>query len=111
MGIGFRSVALTQAKSFVHSLLLENKLTSPVISFFIARLNSTNVSSEEPSGTFTLGGTNQNLYSGEIEYLPLVSADAPTSWSLVLSRGSLEYRAVGFSGQWLLQSLQSMEEQ
>jgi cathepsin D len=97
MGLGFQSVGLTQARPFVHSLLLENKLTSPVMSFFFARPNNTYTSSEEPGGTFTLGGTNQDLYSGEIEYLPLVSADAPRHWSLALSRGSLEYRAVGFS--------------
>jgi cathepsin D len=84
MGLGFERISDTKATPFLQVLLRENKLTMPVMSFFFTRNNASSTS-EEPGGTFTLGGMNQNLYSGEIEYVPLVSADDPGYWSIALS--------------------------
>jgi cathepsin D len=85
MGLAFEGLAAPGTTPFLQALARENKLASPLMSFMFTRINKTSPLAEEPAGTFTLGGTNQNLYSGEIEYLPLISADAPRYWSLGLT--------------------------
>lgn len=83
MGLGFQAIASTQALPFWQGLLNGNQLSSPEMSFALARLvNVNNVPTEAPGGTFTLGGTNTSLYTGDIEFLDL--AGSPSFWLLSL---------------------------
>lgn len=36
--------------------------------------------SEAPGGTFTLGGTNTGLYTGNIEFIDMPSGTTPSYW-------------------------------
>jgi hypothetical protein len=108
IGLGLEGGNITAAAPFMQRLLQDNKLTSSVMSIFFSRPNGTSTFGEEPGGTFTLGGTNQNLYSGEIEYLPVLTPDGPTAWSLSLTRMPINIQNYRSSAQWLLQSLRWM---
>ena len=84
MGLAFESLASTQATPFWQALTSNNLLSSPEMSFWLARnLNPVSQDSLAPGGVFTLGGTNTSLYSGEIEFLNLTSK--PSFWLLSLS--------------------------
>ena len=89
MGLAFEALASTQAPPFWQAVTSANLLSSPEMSFWLAREpNSVSASFLAPGGTFTLGGTNSTLFSGDIEYIDLVSSvatSARTFWLLGLS--------------------------
>jgi cathepsin D len=84
LGLGFEEHAKPNGTSILRALVQDDRLPSPVMSFSFSRTQNivTTADTKEPSGTFTLGGTNPSLYTGEIEYLPV---EASGSWSLQLS--------------------------
>ena len=85
IGLAFRSLASTEATPFWQTLNNSNLLSSPEMSFWLARvLNPASQTSLEPGGLFTLGGTNSSLFSGDIEFLNL--AGKPSFWLLSLAR-------------------------
>ena len=47
-------------------------------------VNQTNANVLEPGGTFTMGGLNSSLYTGDIDYVDIPS-DAVTFWTLPLT--------------------------
>ena len=84
MGLAFSTVARSGAIPFWQALANGNVLTTPEMSFWLTRfLHEPNALDEEFGGIFTLGGQNQTLYTGDVEFLPLVTvAGQETHWFL-----------------------------
>lgn len=86
MGLAFQFLASTQALPFWQAIT--SQFTDPVFSFWLQRqLNPASATAVAAGGVFTLGGTNETLFSGEIEFLNLqTSASVPLSfWLLVMA--------------------------
>jgi cathepsin D len=86
MGLGWLPLAETKATPFWLNLAgHDGTLTSPVMSFYLARqLNSTREAEEPFGGVFTLGGVNNTLYVGDIEFIRM-PVETPSYWLLGLS--------------------------
>ena len=84
MGLAFEALASTRATPFWQAVTNNNLLSSPEMSFWLGRnLNPISETSLAPGGVFTLGGTDSTLFSGNIEFIDLVST--PSFWLLGLS--------------------------
>ncbi|EGN95044.1 hypothetical protein SERLA73DRAFT_187322 [Serpula lacrymans var. lacrymans S7.3] len=80
MGLAWQSIAQSGATPFWQTLASSNSWDSPLMSFQLTRfLNATNPQSLEPGGVFTMGYTNQSLYTGSIDYQNVISS----SWWLL----------------------------
>ena len=90
MGLAFDTIAETAATPFWQTLASGGQFATPEMSFWIAReLNDTNAPEETFGGVFTLGGQNQTLYQGDVEFLPLITnVGRPTYWLLNLTGAS-----------------------
>ncbi|CAE6470622.1 unnamed protein product [Rhizoctonia solani] len=83
MGLGFKNLAASQATPFWEALVSENKWHDPVMSFWMTRYsNVSTANAAEFGGEFILGGTNEALYSGDIEFISLSYASNPTFWAI-----------------------------
>ncbi|CAK5272955.1 unnamed protein product [Mycena citricolor] len=94
IGLAFQSLAQTQAVPFWQALINANQLSSPEMSFHLLRSLS---SGDAPGGTFTLGGTNASLYTGDIDFQNLVQSPAgaaQTYWLLDMSAVTVQGNAV-----------------
>lgn len=80
MGLAFQALAETEAPPFWQALITNNQLDAPEMAFQLTRSTSLQ---DQPGGTFTLGGTNSSLFTGDIEFHDLVST--PSFWLLSLS--------------------------
>jgi len=87
MGLAFDTSNIPGITPFWRALVEGNKLTTPEMSFWLTRrLGDPNAQEEEFGGIFTLGGRNQTLYKGDVEFLPLVTIlDKRTYWLLNMS--------------------------
>ena len=87
MGLAFDTITSIVATPFWQTLAENGLLTTPEMSFWLARhLGDQNAQDEDFGGIFTLGGQNQTLYTGEVEFLPLViHAGKRTRWLLNVS--------------------------
>jgi cathepsin D len=87
MGLAFDTIANTEATPFWQTLAQGGTLASPEMSFWMNRLiTDQNAQDEEFGGIFTLGGQNQTLYTGDVEFLPLVTnVGRQTYWLLTVS--------------------------
>lgn len=83
MGLAFSAIASTGATPFWQTLIANNQLSSPEMSFWLTRSSSTNTQ-DVSGGVFTLGGTNASLFSGTVEFLDMPTT-TPTFWLLTLS--------------------------
>lgn len=73
MGLGFQNLASTGAVPWWVSA--STAWTNPQMSFYMTRFRDTNNGQQDqPGGQFTMGGTNSSLYSGTINFIPLVRA-------------------------------------
>jgi cathepsin D len=96
MGLAFESLANTGATPFWQALTNDNQLSSPEMSFWLARdPDPTSASTLASGGVFTLGGTNSSLFSGNIEFIDLAST--PSFWQLSLSSLTVNGAAVSLS--------------
>jgi cathepsin D len=99
MGLGFQTIASTQAVPFWQELLNNNKFSAPEMSIWLNRFN--NVPSATPEeqngGAFTLGGTNSSLFTGDIEFLDMPSGTTPSFWLLSMSAITVSGKAVTLS--------------
>ncbi|KAI0267050.1 aspartic peptidase domain-containing protein [Gloeopeniophorella convolvens] len=69
MGLAFQGIAASGALPFWQALANGNQFTSPEFAFFITRfVNDPSAANEEPGGVLTLGGTNQTLFQGNIDF-------------------------------------------
>ncbi|CAE6529605.1 unnamed protein product [Rhizoctonia solani] len=83
MGLGFKSLAASHATPFWEALVSDNKWHDPVMSFWMTRYNNVSTASAaEFGGEFILGGTNEALYTGDIEFISLSYASNPTFWAI-----------------------------
>ena len=89
IGLAFNAIAQTNATPFWEALVNNNQLSSPEMSFWLAR--STNAQAiEVPGGVLTLGGTNSSLFTGDIEFLNMSVAISPPAYWLLEISGKLE---------------------
>ena len=82
MGLAFQDLAETAAVPFWQALINNKQFSSAEMAFQLTRSESED---DVPGGTFTLGGTNSSLFTGNIEFLPLVDSSTPTFWQLSVS--------------------------
>jgi cathepsin D len=82
IGLAFQGLADTKATPFWQTLASNGKLSSPEMGFQLLRSTTRD---NEPGGTFTLGGTNSSLFTGDVEFHDLVASTPPTFWLLSLS--------------------------
>lgn len=96
MGLAFDSIAYTGATPFWQSLAQGGMLATPEMSFWLTRLlGDQSAQNEDFGGVFTLGGRNQTLYTGDVDFLPLVTnAGRKTSWLINVSGTYLIYRCL-----------------
>jgi len=87
MGLGFQTIASTNAVPWWQALLNANDFSSPMFAFWITRFGDVpNASAEEPGGVLTLGGTNSSLFQGSIDYVDMPSGATPSFWLLSLTQ-------------------------
>ena len=87
MGLAFDTIANTGSIPFWQTLATSNQLTTPEMSFWFTRLLDVSTAQEEEfGGVFTLGGQNKTLYTGDVDFLPLVTnVGRQTYWLLNVS--------------------------
>ncbi|KAJ7119369.1 aspartic peptidase domain-containing protein [Mycena crocata] len=95
LGLAFGSISVTGGTPFWQSIVTSGQATTPVVAFWLSRFIGSG-SKEQTGGSFTLGGTNSSLYSGEIEFLPLTGT-ANSFWSLDVSSITAQGKAVTLS--------------
>jgi cathepsin D len=88
MGLAFSSIASTGATPFWETLASSNQFSSPEMSFWLTRTPDA-TQTEVSGGTFTLGGTNSSLFTGDIEFINM-PVSTPSFWLLSMS-GELHY--------------------
>lgn len=73
MGLGWASLATSQATPFWQALATQGKLETPAMSFYLARYRDQQFASsiEPEGGLMTLGYLNDTLYEGKINYINL----------------------------------------
>lgn len=85
MGLAWGSIASSGATPFWQTLASAGVWDEPLMTFQLTRfINQTNRAVLEAGGTFTMGGLNSSLYTGEIDYVD-VPSDAITFWTLPLT--------------------------
>ncbi|KAJ7448535.1 aspartic peptidase domain-containing protein [Mycena latifolia] len=94
LGLAFQALAETAAVPFWQALIDANQLSSPEMAFQLTRSQN---QIDEPGGTFTLGGTNSSLFTGDIEFHNLVNSSIPTFWLLSLSAVTVQGKSVSIS--------------
>ncbi|KAJ7779191.1 acid protease [Mycena metata] len=94
IGLAFQGLAVTDAAPFWQALITNNQLSSPEMAFQLARSQSTK---DEPGGTFTLGGTNSSLFTGDIEFHDLTGSSTPMFWQVSLSAVTVQGKSVAIS--------------
>lgn len=81
MGLGFQTISALQTTPFWETLYNQSKLSSPVFSFYLERyVNDAQEINTAPGGTFTLGGTNTSLFTGNIDFIDMPSGTTPSYW-------------------------------
>ena len=85
MGLAFQTIASTGAVPFWQTLLNNDILSSPEMSFFLTRFNDdSNAQAVEPGGVITLGGTNTSFFTGDIDFQPFPQNLPPTFWLFIV---------------------------
>jgi len=84
MGLGFPSTSGFGATPFWQTLVDQDQLAAPEMSFYFTRhLDDPNAQGGEFGGIFTLGGRNKTLFQGTPEFLPvLTDCGKLTHWLL-----------------------------
>ncbi|KAF8444969.1 aspartic peptidase domain-containing protein [Boletus edulis BED1] len=97
IGLAFDTLSALQTTPFWQVLLNQNKLSSSVFSFYLARLIDAAQADQAPGGTFTLGGTNTSLYSGNIEFINLPSGTTPAFWFQQVQTVTVQSKSISIS--------------
>jgi cathepsin D len=99
MGLGFQTIASTQAVPFWQALLNNGKFSSPEMSIWLNRfLNVASAATEEQNGgAFTLGGTNSSLFTGDVDYVNMPAGTTPSFWLLSMSAITVAGKSVTLS--------------
>lgn len=74
LGLAFQTIASSGARPLWQSLVdRPGALDSPVMAFHLTRfINGSKADVIEPGGSFTLGAVNGTLFTGDIDYQPVV---------------------------------------
>lgn len=85
LGLGFESLAQSQATPFWQVVIEQNNPRDPLFTFQIGRNVETANSNTEvnPGGVFTLGELDADQYSGDINYVPLTGQEG--YWTIPLT--------------------------
>lgn len=84
LGLGWAAIAASGATPLWETLAASGAWDQPLMSFQLTRFqNDDNAGTLEPGGTFTMGFTDTSLYTGSIDYQPLVGT--PSYWLLPLT--------------------------
>ncbi|EIN11517.1 acid protease [Punctularia strigosozonata HHB-11173 SS5] len=86
MGLAFESISSTKATPWWQTLVNNDLLDQPMMSFWLARASRTSSDQEQPGGVFTLGTANTSLFSGDIEYINQPSGLSASWWLLEMSK-------------------------
>lgn len=98
MGLGFQTLSSLQVSPFWQTLYSSNMLAEPLFGFYLERWDtSSTVISEASGGSFTLGGTNTSLYTGDIEYINLPSGSTPSYWLQQVSTVTVQGKTIQIS--------------
>jgi cathepsin D len=92
MGLAWDTISSTQSTPFWQSLATANQLTTPEMAFWLKRLKGTSAAQEAPGGEFTLGGVNNTLFQGDVEFLDLEGGQ-PSFWLLKVAALSVNGQA------------------
>ncbi|EJD48177.1 acid protease [Auricularia subglabra TFB-10046 SS5] len=74
LGLGFNTISSSGATPFVQTLFQQNTLTQPLFGFFLTRFLDVLTIRDDVAqfgGEFTIGGVNQSLYQGDIEFIDI----------------------------------------
>lgn len=84
MGLAFAPLANTHATPFWEALVGGNGvLSSPEMAFWLQRTDPQTPNEIDAGGIFTLGGVNNSLFTGDIEYLNMpTTPQGPAFWVL-----------------------------
>lgn len=70
LGLGWSTIASSGATPMWETLAKGSQWTNPMMSFFLTRfIDIQGANTQEPGGEFMMGGTNSNLYTGDIDYV------------------------------------------
>ncbi|KAK1232357.1 hypothetical protein PQX77_004521 [Marasmius sp. AFHP31] len=104
LGLAFNTIASTRSTPLWQALLNNGELESPDMSFWMTRLRGTrNRQTEAPGGVMTLGGTNQTLFKGDIEFLNTVGQ--PSFWLLNLRSLTMNGQNIAISSSNALSAI------
>ncbi|KAJ3882653.1 aspartyl protease [Lentinula edodes] len=109
MGLGFEAIASTDSTPFWQALVNAGDLSSPEMSFWLARESSTSSTTtvdgdtEVPGGVFTLGGTNTSLFSGNVEFLD--TQGTPSFWLLNMNALTVQSESVSLGSSSQLSAI------
>ena len=90
IGLAFQPLAASRSTPFWEALAEGSQLSSPEFSFWLTRVSGTAAANSnanpnnQPGGAFTLGGVNQTLFVGDIDFVDLPSGVTPSFWYLEL---------------------------
>ena len=103
MGLGFQTISALQTTPFWETLYNQSKLSSPVFSFYLERyVNDPQQITAAPGGTFTLGGTNASLFTGNIDFIDMPSGTIPSYWLQQVQSELLQCYLFGLSSSCLV---------
>jgi len=106
IGLAFQSIASSGATPFWQTLVENSAWDSPLMAFQLTRFsNAQNAAQLEAGGSFTMGFTNESLFTGDIDYQDIpggsgsywiqeISAITVQGNSLSITSGSASYAAI-----------------
>jgi len=94
MGLGWDTIASSGATPMWQTLAKGGQWTDPVMSFFLTRfIDLEGANAQEPGGEFMMGGTNTNLYTGDIDYVNIPSGQE-SYWLIPLTGATVNGASV-----------------
>ncbi|KAJ3759008.1 aspartic peptidase domain-containing protein [Lentinula raphanica] len=104
MGLAFESIASTDSTPFWQALVNAGDLSSPEMSFWLAREgNTVDGDTEVSGGVFTLGGSNTSLFSGDIEFLD--TQGTPSFWLLTMNALTVQSQSISLGSSSQLSAI------
>jgi len=98
LGLGFKTISSSHSTPFWQTLVESGSWDQPVMSFYLSRfINVTHARPQEPGGRFTMGFTDQSLYSGQIEYIDIPNGQEGY-WILPLTNLKVNGQSVSLPG-------------
>lgn len=95
LGLGWESIASSRATPFVQNLWQDGRLPEPIIAFAFETYAYDELTAQNlPGGSMTIGGVDSSMYSGEINWIPLVERGY---WDIPLDGVTVNGQDVGVS--------------